>query len=342
MKGIRFGGYHSYNDFDMILSSKTIGTPSPKTETVDLPGGDGVLDFTEFFGEVKYNNRSLSFDFSTKVKQSQFMDLFSRVQNALHGQRMQITLDADPDSYYVGRLKVSEWKAEKSIGKLTIDCDCEPYKYTPKAQIVKLCGRNLLNINAGIITDEGVWTKNATGYTFTRRTGTGGSFVHWKIPVKKGQQYIFSAEYTLTTRLLYVYKDRLYGELVTKEQSGNPAIFTAAETGIYVVGIYVTSAATEGTFSNIMLQEGNTVGAYEAYDASTKTVEVTFTNTGKKTAIPTAYTAGSVTAETSSTFSTLTEGAYSMPEFSFYKDEAKVLTFEGNGVTVISWMERRL
>jgi hypothetical protein len=128
MKGIKFGEYHSYNDFSLILSSKTIGTPSPKTEVIDIPGGDGVLDLTDFFGEVKYGNRELSFEFSTMVPQEEFMELFSRVQNALHGKKMQIVLDDDAEWTYMGRITVSEWKAEKSIGKLAIDCDCEPYK----------------------------------------------------------------------------------------------------------------------------------------------------------------------------------------------------------------------
>lgn len=128
MKGVRFGEFHSWDDFSLILSQKMIGTPSPKTETIDIPGGDGVLDLTEVFGEVRYNNRNLSFDFSTKVPQAEFLDLFSRVQNALHGQKMRIVLDDDPAWYYTGRISVSEWKAEKNIGKLTIDCDCEPYK----------------------------------------------------------------------------------------------------------------------------------------------------------------------------------------------------------------------
>ena len=128
MKGVRFGNYHSYDDFNLILAQKTIGTPSPKTETIDIPGGDGVLDLTEFFGEVKYNNRPLSFEFSTKVPQAEFMNLFSKVQNAIHGQKMRIVLDEDSEWYYIGRITVSEWKADKNIGKLTIDCDCEPYK----------------------------------------------------------------------------------------------------------------------------------------------------------------------------------------------------------------------
>lgn len=128
MKGITFGNYHSYNDFQLILASKTIGTPSPKTETIEIPGGDGVLDLTDFFGETKYSNRNLSFEFSSVVIPSDFMSLFSMVQNALHGKKMTITLDDDPGWYYNGRISVSEWKADRNVGKLTIDCDCEPYK----------------------------------------------------------------------------------------------------------------------------------------------------------------------------------------------------------------------
>ena len=128
MKGIKFGNYHSYSDLNLLLSQKTIGTPSIKTESIDIPGGDGVLDLTEYFGEIKYGNRPLTFEFSTIVPRSQFMELFSTVQNALHGKKMQIVLEDDPEWYYVGRITVSEWKAEKTIGKLTIDCDCEPYK----------------------------------------------------------------------------------------------------------------------------------------------------------------------------------------------------------------------
>lgn len=128
MKGVSFGNYHSYDDFDLILSQKKIEAPSPKTETIDIPGGDGVLDLTEFFGETKYNNRQLEFEFTTDVPQEQFMDLFSEVQDALHGQKMNIVLDDDPDWYYTGRITVSEWKAEKNMGKFTISCDCDPYK----------------------------------------------------------------------------------------------------------------------------------------------------------------------------------------------------------------------
>ena len=148
MKGIMFGNYHSFDAFQLILASKTIGTPSPKTETIDIPGGDGVLDLTEFFGETKYGNRNLSFEFSSLVIPSDFMSLFSMVQNSLHGKKMTITLDDDPGWYYTGRISVSEWKADRNIGKLTIDCDCEPYKYQISPTVVSrsVSGTQTINL----------------------------------------------------------------------------------------------------------------------------------------------------------------------------------------------------
>ena len=150
MKGIRFGGYHSFNDLRLILASKTIGTPSPKTETIDIPGGDGVLDLTEFYGDVKYENRPLSFEFSTMVSRSDFPSVFSAVQNALHGKKLPIIDDEDPEWYYTGRISVSEWKAEKNIGKLTIDCDCEPYKQSIYTTTVS----KVVSSNATIVLDN--------------------------------------------------------------------------------------------------------------------------------------------------------------------------------------------
>lgn len=129
MKGVTFGDYHSYDDLSLILNSKEIEAPEPKTETIDIPGGDGELDFTEFSGAIRYKNRKLTFEFSHISAQSTFMDAFSKVQNAIHGKKMEITLDDDPNFYYIGRCTVDKWKADKNIGKITVEVNCEPYKY---------------------------------------------------------------------------------------------------------------------------------------------------------------------------------------------------------------------
>lgn len=136
MNQITFGTYRSYDDLYLILNSKTIGSPAPKRNTIDIEGGDGVLDLTEVFGRVSYENRTLNFNFSTVVVPSQFMTLFSSIQDALHGKRMKITLDEDSNFYYMGRLTVSEFSNEKNIGKINIECDCDPYKYKQNVTVV--------------------------------------------------------------------------------------------------------------------------------------------------------------------------------------------------------------
>lgn len=323
----------------MILTHKTIGTPAPKTEIIDIPGGDGVLDMTEFFGEVKYGNRPMTYEFSTAIPHEQFPAFFSRVANALHGQKVEIVDDDDPDAFYIGRLTVSEFQAKRAIGTLSIDCDCEPYRYHMASQTVHLTGRNMLNLDAGTLTTP-EWTKTATGYTFTRSTSTAGSFVHWSIPVRKGQKYTFSANYSLTTRLLYVYKNRLLGDLAGNEKEGRPLIFTAEENGVYIFAIYVTSAATDGTFSNIMLEEGESVGTYVAYDKTARTVEATFSNV-RKTAIPVAYANSAVSVESPSNYMALIAGNNTLDAFPFHKGDT-TLTFKGNGTVVVEWLERGL
>ena len=129
MKGITFGNHHSYNDLKLILESKEIGSPEVKVRKIDIEGADSSLDLTDFFGEPKYEDVTHKFDFSTIVPQAQFLSLFSTVKNSLHGKKMRIILDDDPLFFYMGRIKVLPFTNEKNIGKISVECDCEPYKY---------------------------------------------------------------------------------------------------------------------------------------------------------------------------------------------------------------------
>ncbi len=120
--------FHSFNDLDLILNKKTIGAATPKTVTEDIPFGDGMLDYTDMFGVVTYNNRTLTFECSIIGAQSEFLNKYSRLQNLLNGRKMKVTLSDDPDWYYVGRVTVNDWKSDKNIGRVVISVDAEPYK----------------------------------------------------------------------------------------------------------------------------------------------------------------------------------------------------------------------
>lgn len=151
MKGITFGTLHSYDDLKLILTKKEIGSPAVKERKIEIEGADSALDLTEFFGEPKYENVTHKFEFSTIVPQAQFLSLFSTVKNALHGKKMRIILDGDPLFYYLGRVKVSSFTNEKNIGMISVECDCEPYKYKlqPTKMSVTIDGTQAISLTNG-------------------------------------------------------------------------------------------------------------------------------------------------------------------------------------------------
>lgn len=138
MKGITFGNLHSYNDLKLILTSKEIGSPAVKTRKIDIEGADSALDLTDFFGGPTYEDVTHKFEFSTIVEPSEFLSLFSTVKNALHGKKMRIILDGDPLFYYIGRLHVSSFTNDKNIGIISVEAECEPYKYKLEKTVAEI------------------------------------------------------------------------------------------------------------------------------------------------------------------------------------------------------------
>lgn len=129
MNGIRFGAYHSYDDLQLVLSKKEMGSPAVKKNKLDIPGADSAIDQTDFFGEPKYDDVDHRFTFTSILPHSAFLDQHSRIKNAIHGKRLKIILDDDPAFFYVGRCDVSGFTSEKGVGTVVVTCDCNPYKY---------------------------------------------------------------------------------------------------------------------------------------------------------------------------------------------------------------------
>ena len=126
MNTVKFGTLDSYSDLHSILNKKTIGTPTPKKETVSVAGRDGEIDLTDYFGEVKYNNRPLNFDFTLLVKPSLFASTFSDIQDKLHGQLVKITLSDDNAYYYMGEIYIRQAKYQHADISFSTAVHTEP------------------------------------------------------------------------------------------------------------------------------------------------------------------------------------------------------------------------
>ena len=128
--GIKFGNYHSYKQWKLRLKALEIEFPDEKTVKIDVEGSDGILDLTEAVnGSVRYKNRTLHFVFDARNNDYRHWTwLISDIANKLHGQKRRITLDFDPEYYYVGRCHINTAKTNEVKSEIAIDCDCEPFK----------------------------------------------------------------------------------------------------------------------------------------------------------------------------------------------------------------------
>ena len=79
-----------YTDFGIILTEQNIGLPSPKTYSVSIDGMDESLDLSEYFGEMKYENRTLKFTFESIEKIADWQAKMINISSFLHGQKMKI------------------------------------------------------------------------------------------------------------------------------------------------------------------------------------------------------------------------------------------------------------
>lgn len=136
MKGVSFHGFHSFRDLHLLMTGKEIGAPEIKRQTIDIAGADGELDFTDFFGEPKFANVQHQFTFESIRPRNEQLSQYTDLKNKIHGKKGRIILDDDPSFFYVGRCSVSKYTNEKNIGKITVTCDCEPYKYKAAETVV--------------------------------------------------------------------------------------------------------------------------------------------------------------------------------------------------------------
>lgn len=126
--GVTFGTKNSITDWDLLMVSKSIGEAEPITNYIEIPGRDGALDLSESLGEVKYKNRTLTFEFDL-FNPISFYTTQREIINYLNGKKLKITLDQDPNYYFIGRCRVTSSSISKNLGHFTIECVCEPYRY---------------------------------------------------------------------------------------------------------------------------------------------------------------------------------------------------------------------
>ncbi len=139
MYGAVFGDRYSRDDYGAIMNYARVNPAAVKDNYVDIAGGDSAIDLTEAVGGVAYEDGSIEFKFT----------LFSaektgQMRNDLHGRRMAIVLEREPEFFYDGRLSCTKEERSGRLHELYFTARVRPYKYerSESVQVEAVSGRD--------------------------------------------------------------------------------------------------------------------------------------------------------------------------------------------------------
>ena len=129
---ITIGGKNTWDDWRLVPASRPVfNPPAQKVKTLEIPGGDGVIDLSQSLtGYPVYQNRTGSIEFIVMNDFKPWHMAYADIMDYLHGQKLRAVLEDDPEYFYEGRFTVNVWKSEKDWSRIIIDYDVGPYKWS--------------------------------------------------------------------------------------------------------------------------------------------------------------------------------------------------------------------
>ena len=132
MGKVFFDGKDTYTEYGLLLASKSISLPKVRTNMIDVPGRDGLLDASDVLtGEVTYMNRTITLKLIgvDTVSGKKWPATISDFCNKVHGKRVKVTFPEDTTHYYSGRCSVGKVGLVKMMQTIPVTVDCDPWKY---------------------------------------------------------------------------------------------------------------------------------------------------------------------------------------------------------------------
>lgn len=132
MGKVFFDGKDTYTEYGLLLASKSISLPEVRTNMIDVPGRDGLLDASEVLtGEVTYKNRAITLKLTgvDTVSGKKWPATISDFCNKVHGKRVKVTFPEDTAHYYSGRCSVGQVELVKMMQTIPVTVNCDPWKY---------------------------------------------------------------------------------------------------------------------------------------------------------------------------------------------------------------------
>lgn len=265
-----------------IVTKYDIPAAEPKTSSVDVPGMNGVLDFSEVNG-LFFKNRTITI--SVALTEAATFN-FEGFKSVYLGRVVDIMVDIDPDldglqsilPYYTGRLSIKNDNGREQLREFDLVLDADPFMYTFVNSVESKNKENLAQV-----TEAAPVAHSASGATYERFPASQkiavygddpGDSVIFKISVTNGWWYTFGAQIQ-------------GGEYTVQDSEGNDLgyYFIAPESYVY---IKITTDATVREL--IAIDDGGVTNYVEKYIATLTIPTLLFGGTsweaGDKTDVP--------------------------------------------------------
>lgn len=130
---------------------ETISFPVPQsqTNTIEVPGRNSPIRYTEALGRVSYQPRSFSLTFSVLGTRTKYDQMVAEMANRYAGQLVKVATSEELELYAIGTLELSsEYDPISGKGQLVISSeDADSYRYHLDETIVNLTGSGTLVID---------------------------------------------------------------------------------------------------------------------------------------------------------------------------------------------------
>ena len=154
MRGTDFGGVHSYIDLHLIQQKVDVQPAEPKLNLIDIPGADGSKDLTtQPAGRVTFGDRLITWTFALYPGDI-WAEKHRQVSGALNGKYCRITLDSDPDYYFLGRLVVKSYNVDRQLRQITIEASCRPYMLRQQETVVRVTNLSTTYQTLNLVNDR--------------------------------------------------------------------------------------------------------------------------------------------------------------------------------------------
>lgn len=204
------------DDWGLLLSSRELPLPEPKTVEDNVLGLDGTIDYTDLLtGDVSFSRRKIALKLGVERRERfLYVQEHLNILDILNGSDHTLIFEDDPDFFYRGRFKIASYDRDAIIPKIKVEINAEPFKMDVVERIAtaEIKTQNAFNPTTAELysatceeinsLEQGVDALARPGWRFQVR-GTPGTCAKWKIPVEKNTAYSFSLSRTAIRPLGY-------------------------------------------------------------------------------------------------------------------------------------------